>query len=368
MSPLSVGAILFEPTPAENFPLIATAVVGAMYFLGGRRFRRACRAGTIAPARIRTERLRTTWFVLGLVLLVFSLQEPIDKWADQLFWVHMIQHMMLIVVVAPLVVLGAPWMRVFRALPLRWRRALSLWVLKGRTGAPVRAIARWVGRPWVCWTLLALDVVVWHIPGAYDLTLRSEAVHYSEHATFLVFGIFVWGHLIESPPFHCVLSEPLRIVYAFSQMVVMWVLGLLLALAEQPWYSAYANLSHRPGGISALTDQQLAGGIMWVPASLPFSVAIIVWIYRWVSETFITEPPIEEPARLPPSPGLPPAPFPLPASPTTFPLPASPAEAAVSSSSSMTVGANVSACLGNRSNASFRVQPGAAPDLRRHHG
>jgi putative membrane protein len=308
MSLLASGSILFEPNPGENFPLIAATAIGVMYFLGGRSFRRACRLGTIAPERIRAERRRTTWFTLGVVSLVLALQEPLDKWADQLFWAHMVQHMVLIVVAAPLIVLGAPWMRVFRALPLNWRRRLALWALRGRTGAPLRGIARGVANPWVCWWLLAIDLVVWHIPGAYDLTLRSEAVHYCEHATFLIFALFVWGHLIDSAPFHCTLSEPGRIALAFSQMVVMWVLGLLLAFAQQPWYSVYADLRHRPGGISALTDQHLGGGIMWVPASIPYSIAIIVWIYRWVSEAWNEGPQSQVPAVLAPPPGPQPTP------------------------------------------------------------
>ncbi|MHB1809347.1 MAG: cytochrome c oxidase assembly protein [Solirubrobacteraceae bacterium] len=307
----AAGSILLYPNPAENFPLYASVVVAAMYWLGGRRFRAACRRGTIGRARIRTERKRSTCFALGLVAIVFALQEPMDGWSDRLFWVHMVQHMLLIVVSAPLIVLGAPWMRVFKALPLSSRRSLALWAVRGRTGAPLRAIARGVGKPKVAWGLLVADVLLWHIPAAYDLTLRSEAVHYTEHATFLIFALFAWGHLVESPPLHPVISEPFRIAFAFTQMVVMWLLGLALAFATEPWYSHYAKLLHRPGGISAITDQHLAGGIMWIPASIPWGVAILVWVYHWVAEAWQQEgAPPGEPARLPVTPPAEPPPRP----------------------------------------------------------
>lgn len=305
------GSILIFSSPGENFPLFAVLLVAGMYWLGGRRFRAACRMGTISHERMRAERRRSACFVLGLVAIVFALQEPMDHWADRLFWVHMVQHMLLIVVAAPLIVIGAPWMRVFKALPLSWRRTLALWALRGRSGAPLRALARALAKPKVAWGVLAFDVLIWHLPAAYDLTLRSNAVHYTEHATFLIAGLIAWGHLIESPPLHPILTEPYRVMFAFTQMVVMWILALALAFATEPWYSPYAKLQHRPGGISAITDQHLAGGIMWIPASIPWGVAIIVWVYRWVAEAWQQNPPRPEPAVLPPSP--PPQPRPEPA-------------------------------------------------------
>lgn len=292
MTPTPIGSLLFESSPASNLPLIATILAGGMYWLGGRKYRAALARGAVSAERVVKQRWRGLSFYLGLLVLVFTLQEPLDNYADRLFWAHMVQHVLLLSVVAPLMILAAPWMRIWRALPLRWRRPLARWAVRGRTGAPLRSLAHAVGTPMLAWALLALDIAVWHIPAVYDLTLRSNPVHYVEHATFLLFALFVWGQAIDSPPFHGRLGPPRRCGLVVATIVPQWVLALMLAFATRPWYAAYAHLSHRPGGISALTDQHLAGGVMWVPAALPWALVVFVIVFRWMAE-----PEGEQPAQ-----------------------------------------------------------------------
>jgi cytochrome c oxidase assembly factor CtaG len=280
----ALGTFVLEGRGAQNAPLAIACLAGVMYWRGGRGYRAARRLGTIAPARVRVERWRTAALVAAALAAVLALQEPVDALADELFWMHMVQHVLLLVVVAPLAVLAAPWMRLWRALPLRLRRTLARWEVNAGTAAPLRALARALGNPWVAWALLAGDLIAWHVPAAYDLTLRSEAVHYSEHASFLLFAMLAWGQVIDSPPFHSRLDAPYRVAFALGAMAVGWGLALMLAFASQPWYSGYAALAHRPGGISALTDQHLGAGVMWVPASLPWALAVFVLVYRWVPD------------------------------------------------------------------------------------
>jgi putative membrane protein len=280
----ALGAFVLEGRPAENAPLAIAGLVGVMYWWGGRGYRAARRLGTIVPDRVRTERWRTAALIAAALAAVLALQEPVDALAGELFWMHMVQHVLLLVVVAPLAVLAAPWMRLWRALPLTLRRALARWAVNGVTAAPLRALTRALGHPWVAWALLAGDLIAWHVPAAYDLTLRSEVVHYTEHASFLLFALLAWGQVIDSPPFRSRLQAPHRVAFALGAMAVGWGLALMLAFASQPWYSAYAALGHRPGGISALTDQHLGAGVMWVPASLPWALAVFVLVYRWVPD------------------------------------------------------------------------------------
>jgi putative membrane protein len=277
--------IVLEPGVHENMPLLLAGTCGAMYWYGGRGFRAACRRGVIDSGRVALERWRTTAFACALAVSVLALQEPVDSLADELFWMHMVQHVLLLVVVAPLALLAAPWMRMWRALPLAARRGIAAWAIRGRTPAPLRAAARGAGRPAVAWTLLIGDLVAWHIPAAYDLTLRSDAVHYTEHASFLVFALVAWAQVIDSPPFHSRLTYPQRVLFALFSMIGGWALALVLAFASTPWYGVYSHLGHRAGGISALTDQHLGAGIMWVPASIPWAVAVFVLLYRSLSET-----------------------------------------------------------------------------------
>ncbi len=123
------------------------------------------------------------------------------------------------------------------------------------------------------------------------------AVHYTEHVTFLFFGLIAWGQVIDSPPFHSRLDAPRRIAFSVGQMAVGWVLAMLLAFASDPWYSFYADVRRRDGGISALTDQHLAAGVMWVPASLPWSLLIFILIYRWLADGEGERRPPPQPVR-----------------------------------------------------------------------
>jgi cytochrome c oxidase assembly factor CtaG len=89
--------------------------------------------------------------------------------------------------------------------------------------------------------------------------------------------------VIESPPLHARLSAVQRVGYLIGAMVVSWLLAVVLALAPHPLYASYAHEASRPGGISALTDQQIAAGIMWVPGSITFVIVIFVYVHRWLA-------------------------------------------------------------------------------------
>jgi len=123
------------------------------------------------------------------------------------------------------------------------------------------------------------DVGLWHVPYFYDLTLRSAAVHFVEHASFLVFGVLFWAQVIDSPPVHARLQPFARAIYATAASATTWVLALVLALATTPIYPA-----QHPGhsGISALADQQIAAGVMIGPGSVPYAIVVFYWLYVWL--------------------------------------------------------------------------------------
>lgn len=278
------GSILLGSGVGDDVPLLMVVLAGALYGLGIRRMRTPAWRRAVGPARVTRERWRSASSLAGLATIAFALGEPIDSLADELFWVHMIQHVLLLVVAAPLLVLGAPWMAMWRAFPLGFRRRVARALVRDRWAAPLRGTARLCGLPVAAFVLMNADILAWHLPAAYEETLRSNAVHYAEHATFLLLGVLGWAQVIDSPPYRSRLSLPHRGVFAFGSMVVGWLLALPMAFAGKAWYAHYAQLHHRPGGISALADQYLAAGIMWVPASIPWSIVVFVLIYLWVSE------------------------------------------------------------------------------------
>jgi cytochrome c oxidase assembly factor CtaG len=245
--------------------LIYVAVAAALYALGSR-------------GRDRPQPLQALAFFASLLTIVIALDSPIDDYADQLFWVHMLQHILLLTVAPPLMLLGRPWPRMWRALPLALRTKLARSVAVSPRMAPVRALAR----PLPAWILLNATVIGWHIPAAYDATLASGVVHALEHAMFFFAGLLFWARVIDPGPLRPRLVWPARIAYTAGAMVVGWLLAITLVMVPHAIYHHYAALQTRPGGISALTDQQIAAGVMWVPGSLAYTITFILGFYQWL--------------------------------------------------------------------------------------
>jgi putative membrane protein len=192
---------------------------------------------------------RRVALALGLVSLVAALVMPLTH---KLFAAHMAQHVLLLAVAPPLIVLSSPWTRLWQSLPLT--------------------------HPLVAWTLFNVTMVVWHVPALYDLALRSGALHVLQHGLFFATGLLFWSAAFDSAR----LASWWRIAYLTTGMLVGWLIALVLAFATSPLYSTYATLPQRPWGLSELADQQIAAGVMWVPGSLAYTVAIIVFVYRWL--------------------------------------------------------------------------------------
>jgi putative membrane protein len=261
-----------ENWPLE-WPLALLAVTAVLYLRGGR---------LSATGSDAAKRWRGAAFYGGLAVVALAVDSPIDAYADTLFWVHMVQHVLLMMVAPPLLLLGRPWPRLSRPLPLGVRRPLARAVLAGPTLAPARSLVRWLASPLPAFALFNGMLLAWHLPVLYDLTLRDGLVHDAEHALFFSTALLFWVHLIPGATGRPRLSDGARAVYGAAALGVSWVLAVVLALATSPLYGAYASLAHRPGGLSALGDQQLAAGVMWVPGSVPYCIVLLVVVLRWL--------------------------------------------------------------------------------------
>jgi len=263
----------------DSIPLGLTWGAFWLHLLGERR----ASALTGRP-RDRRARSRALSFYAGLLTIVLALATPIETLSKQLLWVHMIQHLLLLTVAAPLIVLGAPWMSLWRPLPLGLRRAVAGSLARSPYLAPIRALCHALTRPLGAWLAFSVNLLFWHLPALYDLTLRNIDVHVLEHITFLAFGILLWAQVIASPPAKPSLSYPGRIAYMVAAIIPNVALSMLLAFSQAPLYAPYVQLAHRPGGISALADQQIGAGIMWSAGDLPFGIAIALLVGRWLTE------------------------------------------------------------------------------------
>ena len=150
--------------------------------------------------------------------------------------------------------------------------------------APARTLFAALADPAGAWLAFNISLVLWHLPGPYDLTLRGGSMHVLEHAMFLATGILFWSLVAATAPARGRLSTMQRLEYLAGAAVVNVGLSMYLGFPQHPLYGAYASLAHRPGGISALADRQMGAGFMWTGGDMPFAIAIAVLVQRWLAE------------------------------------------------------------------------------------
>lgn len=248
-----------------GWPVVALAVTCVVYFVG-------------PPPKPR----RALAFTAGVLTVGLAVGSPVDAYADRLFWVHMCQHVLLAMVAPPLILLGRPGPRLLRVLPLRVRRPVAREVLTGARFAPVRRFVSRLAAPLPAFALFNVTLLAWHLPSLYDLTLRNALVHDLEHALFFATALLFWVHLLPAATGRPALADGVRVAYGTGALLVSWLLAVVIGLATQPIYAHYASLPTRPTGISALADQQLAAGVMWVPGSIPYCVVLFLATLRWL--------------------------------------------------------------------------------------
>ncbi len=257
----------------DPFLVIALILVG-WHEVGLHRLAKRSR-----PERTRERRLRSLWFYGGLVVLLIAVESPLDYWADSYFFVHMIQHLLLMFAAPVLIVAGAPWQPLLDGLPGRLGKDATKQVLTARWSQPIRAVTGFCLKPWT--TVIAFNTVMifWHLPWAYDLAAQNQAVHiWLMHGSFFVVGVMFWLQFIPSAPFRINFSRPAQMAALLLTNVQMWVLAMSMSiLANSSWYSVYA---HVPGvSLPPFDDQQIGAAILWVCGDF-WAVPAMVYVVR----------------------------------------------------------------------------------------
>jgi cytochrome c oxidase assembly factor CtaG len=283
---------------ANGWPIPPIVLLGCLaaeiiYFRGwkvivnGIQAKKAARTGpSINRGPTTFEQQWNSWFWRGVffssAIFAFLLASsaPIDILSSRLLWVHMIQHLLLLVVIAPLLVAAAPLLPLWLGLP-GWPRRL---VKRLKAGRAFYRVGQWLRQPAISCGLLITGIWMWHWPALYDLALTNAAIHdWCEHTTFLAVSVLFWTQVIPSPPLHSRLGYLGRMGCVGIAIAQNVVLAVLIGFAQVPLYAPYAHLLQGPGGLSALQDQQLGAGIMWTLGDLPFGIALSVLLHRWLA-------------------------------------------------------------------------------------
>jgi putative membrane protein len=190
---------------------------------------------------------------------------------------HMIQHQILMLIAAPLIVAGRPGLVMGLALPLRWRR----WTLGiGRTTA-ARSVLRVLRNPLFVILVYAGVLWMWHLPGPYQAAVRSDTVHGLEHLSFLAISFAFWAGVVRTGPRRRMRYLPAIALVLGTMMLTGWLAAVLtFGGLVYPLYARRAALL----GLNASVDQQLAGSIMWVPSTLLYFIVFAVLFVRWFKE------------------------------------------------------------------------------------
>lgn len=270
------GAHVINPSSPPPFwlswsfdPLVLCALGASLglYALGYRRLRWR----SLARAHTRRDR-QAAAFLGGWALLVVALVSPLDALGGALFSAHMIQHELLMIAAAPLLVLGRPLGAWMWALPPRWRKAVG-GAVRWR---PLKAAWRGITAPAGAWLLHAAALWLWHVPALFQLALLHPSMHSLQHTSFLASALLFWWTIFRHPGGAAMLS-------LFTTMVHTGALGALLTLSPGLWYPLYVEPTAALG-FDPLQDQQMGGLVMWVPGGVAYLVSALALALRWLDE------------------------------------------------------------------------------------
>lgn len=251
-------------------PLVVVLLIASvvLYVAGAWRLR-----GTSA-----LRRWEPVVFFVGIASVVIALISPLDALSDALFAAHMSQHEVLMLISAPLLVLGRPLIVFLWALPREARERTGRWTRRPR----VRVVWHGLTHPLVVVLVHAAAIWSWHVPALFEAALASESVHTVQHACFFLTAGLFWWALAHGRYGRA--GYGVAALYVFATALHTGLLGAMVTLGRTVWYPTYATRAPELG-MTALEDQQLAGLIMWVPAGVLFTVLGLALIAAWLGES-----------------------------------------------------------------------------------
>lgn len=286
--------------------ILILLLAGTLYTIGWRRLRRRTFGSKARQSDRRQRQTRSAWHLAarwrligywaGLVVIALALMSPIDLLSGQLFFMHMIQHLLLIMIAPPLLLTANPLPFILWGLPdgLRQKVGSAISRLLHRQSTSRRWL-RTLTAPGAVWLFAVIAIVGWHDPAMYNAALRLEWVHDLEHLFFFAAGMAYWWHVTGAGPrIHKQFGLVGRIAFALAAVPPNMALGVILAFAREVVYTHYLSVP-RLWGISVLDDQRIGGIIMWVPGSMMYILAALLLAARLLNQE-VSKPALPEQA------------------------------------------------------------------------
>src|SRR5580658_806046 len=214
------------------------------------------------------EGWRAGSFVLGLLFIWIATASPLAALDHQMLTAHMVQHLLLMTLAPPLILLGMPRKPVAHGLPQRLLQAIG----RPLRLEPIQQLASVVMHPVLCWFAAAGTLVVWHIPSVFMLGLRSQMWHGAEQASFLATGLLFWSPVVRPLQNSLKWPESSILLYLFLATLPCDILSGFLVFCDRVVYPVFLS-SPRSSGLSAFEDQQCAGALMWTCVTVVFLIA-----------------------------------------------------------------------------------------------
>jgi putative membrane protein len=241
--------------------LTSSIAVTALVYVRGWFLLRRTRRDQFSGSRLLS-------FLIGVVCLWIAIASPLEVLADELLSAHMIEHLILMSIVPPLILLGLPFAPLLRGLPKTLRKWVASPLLRVK---PLRRIWHWLLHPLVAWLAMNVALLAWHVPSAYDFALEHEAWHDFEHICFLSTSLLFWWCVIRPWPATRQRHRWSILIYLVGADIANTALSAFLAFCNRPVYAYYIS-NPNPFQADPLRDQVLGAVIMWVVGSIVFLI------------------------------------------------------------------------------------------------
>jgi putative membrane protein len=284
----ALQAALHEWSPPifVNVVLIASLY---FYIVGWIRLRKSANSALAAADLVHAPQPPLTVSALaayccGIFALWLAIGSPLEALDDASLLAHMTQHLLLMLVAPPLILLGAPALPLLHGLPRAIVRSAGPLGAFLRTRA-AKVLGEFLSRPLVCWVSAIIAMIAWHVPAAFELALRSNAWHEVEHATFLATSLMFWWPVIQPWPSQARAPRWAMPLYLLLAMIAGSTVSAYLTFSDRLLYPSYADAPRIFGALTPLDDQIIAGALMWVAMTMILLIPAVAITIRLLSPT-----------------------------------------------------------------------------------